>query len=500
MTKKQNELKNALQTLKVNEALRLSKGPTSKDFAFKPPEPSEINSSSVQTNPSLPKPELETNSAWHEPSLSQAKLENGSNQNNSGTIRSQTEMISAQSDPGSKSAEVESISVRGDLGANSSPLPLSPGENIPSAQRSKINSSSDSNNSTGFDLSPFLSGLGTISLVERGEGSFHIPHRIYEFVHKAVDTKVELLVFNCLLRYTLGFQRATCQASQSFISRWTGIAVPNVRKALKSLIDRSFIRRLEEGTISHDSAVYEVPIVTAYLAHDHSRKLGATFVKSSELEKRSDRRDLGSGPPQIPDQINPKSEIDSIPKKERENINKKKTLSHELPIGLQRYFSELLPKQKSERELKAFENLERQFTVDQVEIALGFVQKHGALEDKTPVHSPMAYLSLSIRDVLKRVLEENAASVRRDKTEQQKIIERQRLQQQEDEEAALFRKKEKAFCSAFPTQERQDDLIREICRRQQFSWNPQGQVARSIAIQTWWDELSHADRQAREGV
>ena len=484
MSKKQNELKNAIQSLKVSEALRLSKGQAKKDFAFKPPEQSEIKPISVQADPSLPEPEMKTNSASGELSSKRSQLQNGLDRN----------------DLSVKDAPIEPISAPADLRVKSSPVPPTSDVAEPRSSRSQFDPSSDSKDSTGFDLSPFLSGIGEIQLMERGDGTFHIPHKIYEFVHKAVDTKVELLVFNCLLRYTLGFQRATCQASQSFISRWTGIAVPNVRKALKSLIDRRFIRRLEEGTISHDSAIYELPIVTAYLAYDQSRKLGAAFKKPSEIKKRSDQRDLGSSPPQIRDQNDRRSEIDSISKKEIENKNRNKTLSPELPSSLQNYFSDELPIQKREREWKAFESLKGQFTVEQIERAVVFVRKHGALEDKLPVHSPMAYLALCIGEVLKRAQDEDEILKRRQAMDQRQALESQVRQNEEARNADEFRRKEQAFCRVFPDAQRQEAFVQEICGREQFGWKPQGQIARSIAIQTWWDELSQSDRQAMEVV
>lgn len=455
MSKKQNELKNALQNLKVNEALRLSKG-QAKDFAFRPPEPSEIKSSSAPLEPS--------------PTASQI----------SGS--------SVKTDLNSSESQSISSSGQKKLRSDQSQFPSSRDDNVPRVKPSPIKASSDKSDSTGFDLSPFLTEINKIELVERSEGTFHIPHKIYEFVHKAVDTKVELLVFNCLLRYTLGFQRATCSASQSFISRWTGIAVPNVRKALKSLIERRFIRRLEEGTIAHDSAVYELPIVTAYLAYDQVRKLGAAFTKSPEIEKHSDRNDLGSVSVHISDQIDSGSGINSIPKKEIEN--KDKTLSQKLPLVLRRYFSEQLPALKREREWKVFQSLEEQFDLNQIEQALEFVLRNGALENRASVHSPMAYLSLSIRDVLKKVCEE----ARQQEIKKRELLELEEKRRSEESDALAFKQMESAFCRAFPSAEHQERVIHEICKRERVGWKPQGQVARSIAIQTWWEQLSQQER------
>lgn len=467
MSKKPNELKNALQSLKVSEALRLSKGTATKDFAFKPPEPSEIKPIPDQKN------------------LSPSPTENAA--------------ISAQNNPRSNDALLDSSSERRDPRLERAEIGKSrDGRNLRSKQ-AEMDSRPVKKPVDGFDVTPFAPNVSELELFEHGDGAFHIPHKIYEFVHKAVDTKVELLVFNCLLRYTLGFQRATCQASQSFISRWTGIAAPNVRKALRSLIERKFIRRLEEGTISHDSAVYELPLVTAYLAYDRSRKLTAAF-KKSEIERRLDENVLRSNQPAISDQIERGSEIESIPKKERENKNGNKTLSPTTLVVLEKYFSELAPKQKRERELKAFQDLKGQFEVSQIERALVFVQKYGALEDKAPVHSPMAYLALSIRDVLKYAQEEDAALKRRRDAEQRQALELQARKQQEERETEEFQRKEQAFFRTFPSPDRQEEFIQKICSRQEFGWKPQGQIARSIAIQAWWDELGVQERKSLEVV
>lgn len=478
MSKKTNELKNALQSLKVNEALRLSKGVTSKDFAFRPPEPSQLKPNLDQNNLSSASSEISTTPAPSDLRTKQSQIESPTDQKRLSSNKSPIESSSARRDQEAVSPEInksrEHVERR--------------------SVRPEISSSLDTGTG-GFDVTPFLGVNQKIELVERGEGTFHIPHKIYELVHKAVDTKVELLVFNCLLRYTLGFQRSSCQASQSFISRWTGIAVPNVRKALKSLIEREFIRRLEEGTIVHESAVYELPIVTAYLAYERCRKLGASFTKS-EIEKRLDENDLRSKWVESSDQNKPRTEIDSIPKKERGNKNVNKTRSLEMPDVLANYFAEAMPKQKLEREQKAYLELENQFGAVSIARAFEFLKRHGALEDKKPVHSPMAYLAFSIGDVLRCANAEDEAIKQRQESERRQTSEQEARRRQEEQEAEESRRREKAFCTAFPNVEVQEEFIKKTCGREQFSWKPQGKIARTLAIQTWWDELSVEERRS----
>jgi hypothetical protein len=185
-----------------------------------------------------------------------------------------------------------------------------------------------------FDVTPFIpQSIKTPLVFKEKKGVFAIPHVIFEFRWKAIESKIELMVFDCLLRFTLGFHRANCNASNSFIAEWTGLHAPNVRKALKSLMDSGLIRRLEVGLKNHRASTFEIPIVKAYLS-DRSRseiqKKSMNSGKRSEIDSISDQINLRSNQSQNSDQINLRTEIDLISKKEITNKNTNKTLSAEI--------------------------------------------------------------------------------------------------------------------------------------------------------------------------
>lgn len=167
-----------------------------------------------------------------------------------------------------------------------------------------------------------------------------------------------------------------------------------------------------------------------------------------------------------------------------------------MPIALANYFSDLAPKQKREREQKYFKELTNQFEIVQVDRALEFLQRNGALEDGASVHSPMAYLSLSIRDVLAKVKTEDETQERRRRSERQQQLEQEEKARNDAREAEEAQRRELTFCGVFPNPERQEEVIREMCKKHQFGLKPEGKIARCLAIQSWWDALSGDERKS----
>ena len=442
MGKKVNELKKAIQNLKVSEALRTPAGVATKDFAFKAPG-SEIEASSDETNPRSIQSEMK--------------------------VKSQIQISSDQMNPSPIPAQIEATSEI---------------EKI----RDENNQSSIQSQSKGFDVTPFVpKEFGTFDFIEMGDGVFQIPHKIYEFTHRVIHTKVELLVFNCLLRNTLGFRRSSCKASQSYIARWTGIAAPNVRRALKSLREQLLIIRLEEGTISHESAVYELPIVTTYLKYLQDQKASVEGPHGGGIKSNSDGNNLSSNRSQNSDQINPRSQINLIPKKERLNKEENKSPSQtELSSKtIKDYFSANLPEKRREKDFLKFLDLRKNASEEQIGKALEYVLSDGMVGTNAKPYSPWDYLTHALPEVLQHVIQkENIIASKQKKASdaEEKARARQEQDLRDEEE---YRQKERAFHDAFPKSEQQLETILEFCRQSKIPLNPDSKIARSITIQNW---------------
>jgi hypothetical protein len=115
------------------------------------------------------------------------------------------------------------------------------------------------------DFTSFLPQGTEQILIELSSGTHNIPHKLYEFMFKATESKVELVVFACLVRFTMGFHRSKCRASQSYICEWTGLGSSGVRRGLKTLIRKGLICVDKEASFEAMCSIYELPVVKWYL-------------------------------------------------------------------------------------------------------------------------------------------------------------------------------------------------------------------------------------------
>jgi hypothetical protein len=270
-------------------------------------------------------------------------------------------------------------------------------------------------NEGGFDPKPFLpQSHQALQWRERGQGEFRIPHRINEFTNRVTATRNELLVLNCLLRFSLGFHRSWCEAGYSFICAWTGISdVTNVRKSIRSLMAQGIIQKAREhDCASNAGSVYEVPVVQAYLNYLKARggPGGGEPDPNDNFEPTPEPSPPGDLPSGSATQRaeNPQSRgretltpgVKTPPKKENINKNSKETLSSVLPPELQNYLEKIKAPTKRESELFFLKKILEKYDVADVLISLNHVVEKGTLGAKEKCHSPMKYLSTAIEDVL----------------------------------------------------------------------------------------------------
>lgn len=341
------------------------------------------------------------------------------------------------------------------------------------SKKSEIKVSSDQNdlssNSDDFDFITFAPKGVKVDLVEK-DGEFHIPHRLFEFIHKAVSTKVEILVFSCLLRNTLGYRKPQCQVSQTFIGRWTGIASPNVRRALRELEQSGLIVVKSRGEAHHESAIYEIPLVRAFLKKKNDKKM------------IPDQNDLGSKDAENRDQNNLTSEIKLIPNKEIEKKEERNSLSPEI----ERYFASCGPANKREREWNDFQKLIQDFSEDEIAACLAWIKTHGIPNTGEVCHSPMAFLGHGIQQVLKLVQEASQKKEKHTQAEAEKNRKKAAERALELEEAQRFEQARQVFDSSFrDLAARTQFLSQEVQKRRAIVPLPMD-IAERLVIMDWF--------------
>ena len=72
-------------------------------------------------------------------------------------------------------------------------------------------------------------------------GYFLMDNDLFDAAAKAGFSLVERAVLDCLLRYTRGFQRETCEASASFIAGYAGRSLRGIQQGIASLIRKGVI-------------------------------------------------------------------------------------------------------------------------------------------------------------------------------------------------------------------------------------------------------------------
>jgi len=279
--------------------------------------------------------------------------------------------------------------------------------------------------SNGFDVEIYLPPGVQVEFVEKGTGALFTPHRINEFSIKVVKHKVALIVFQCILRYSLGYNRPTARLSNTFIAKWAGLHTPNVRKGLKELKQMGLIQVVVQGSYSKIT-VYDVPIIRGYLDWKNQKDGGS---------KQSHPNDqIGSF--QSPVRIETNLQVDSFRSLTNKNTKKKTntTLRTELPFKLQDYISTLKPHRQRVDEEYFLNQLIKDYQPDQIEEAFDYVRGHGTVDTQEPVHSPLKYLSYTIETVLSEIKTKKdklrrAEQLRRETEEKQR---REEVQKQRD--------------------------------------------------------------------
>jgi hypothetical protein len=350
----------------------------------------------------------------------------------------------------------------------------------------------------GFDPTPFVPvDKGAVAWREKGSGELRIPHRLYEFAHRVTSTRNELLVFDCLLRFSLGFHRSWCEAGYSFIAAWTGINdITNIKKSLKTLIGAGIVVKAKEhNSASNCGSIYELPVVKGYLEYVATKKDRSRTVETEKYpvgELPTGRLTPGNVTPPAGGQETYGPVGDLPPKKENINKNSKKTLSQERSTDLDAYVDQIKPASKRESEIHFLGKLLSEYSSQDVAMALAYLQRFGVLGRKEECHSPLKYLGSAIEQVLPKAREyqvllnavrDDRSTAKGDKPSAESVSAENRLRT-----IALS-----AFETELPQAE-QDRLLADITRENSVrGYAPPIGVLRGMAALKWFDERNRGN-------
>lgn len=292
------------------------------------------------------------------------------------------------------------------------------------------------------------------------DGFFQIPHEIYQYTQVALRTKNEIRVYNCLLRFSLGFRRDTCEASHSFIAEYIKI---KDEKAIKDIIKRLISRGLIEIARPHDTkssrpTTYRVVKVTEHLTGKIATPQGVNPPHPSGGNSSPGR---GGNPP---------TEVggDLPPKKENSKYTPKEILKNKTLFAL---VEKLVPPARRE---KVFENLNfwvGKFSEEEIISAYEYVSENGMLGSKTKEKpgEPLMYVATAMES-LGAIIRKNKAladlkakqeSLRQQLAEQEMAMEREQARIEEQVRAANNEAME-AFLATFPEEKNRVIVLQKL--------------------------------------
>jgi hypothetical protein len=153
--------------------------------------------------------------------------------------------------------------------------------------------------------------------------------------------------------------------------------------------------------------------------------------------------------------------------------------------ALSEYFGQAsMTPRKRQSELQAYQELRIAFSEGQISACLGHLQANGLPSSGEPCHSPMAFLSKAMGQVLALVevetLKRNESEVRAQRQREAGVA----MARAEQEEEHRQRQREEAFVRAFPTEEQQAEVIARYAG--QFgAFVKQPGILRKLAIGAW---------------
>ncbi len=294
------------------------------------------------------------------------------------------------------------------------------------------------------------------------------------------------MIYLSLFSHSYGFGRNTCDMGLTQLIQFTSLSRNSVRGALERLQETKWIKAISEfeyGGISRKWRVF-CPWEKGCTEHRTYFSPNETAQKSeskndsvkSPQSTFSTERGLNSAPP---------TGSKSDPYKDSIKENIKKSLS---PI--QEYFENLKSEAKRTRERGFFEDLKKDFSENEISEALVYLNEKGDLRTGEKCHSPMAYLSQAISDVLATTTLLKEKRVTRDRLEQEQKQENERIQQEDEKALQEWEKAELAFKQYFPSDEAQLQFVQKFSRERFKNIRPPEKIVKRVAIIEWHKQFN----------
>lgn len=311
-------------------------------------------------------------------------------------------------------------------------------------------------------------------------GYTRIPNNILMRMAEGEFIKSEMQILLVIARFTISFQKRHAPLSKSVLERQTGLRGPAVLQAVASLLEKEMIEKIpgdqyrpnQLGLVFEDDFDFfdrkKNPVVGGTQVHEPTSGLQRTEALSATpapVDLTFQARGAGGT-----------------------HFKDTQTISNELSLStsdqhapLQEYLAGLKPERKRMSERKAYESLKRDYSDEEICEALSGLKRQNP--DGGKYHSPMAYLSVSIEQVLKtlRSVDRDTRRVATVAAREAARAEADEIHKREDEE---WRAREASFLREFPSTEQQRVAIETYSADSPFG----GEVMRrGLAIFRWWE-------------
>ena len=300
------------------------------------------------------------------------------------------------------------------------------------------------------------------------------------------ENPFDFMIYLHLFSKSYGYGRNTCDMGLKHLETFTGLSRNSVKKSLERLVKKRWIKMISDYEYARATRKWRV--FTPY-------ELG--------LSKKPVFEETGSSHDTVTvrhchDMTQTESSVDPLTGSRRDTYkevqerNFKESSLSELPEKLRKYFSELKPQSKRESEWQAFLEIQKDFKPTDIADCLAYLQESGILGGAT-CHSPLAYLAKAMSEILATV-ESTRERKRRIVETASRAEEAIRVQERESaREAQEWEEKERAFNRAFPGEDRQIEVVTELCRGMPF--RAKSQAGRTYAVGEWWDRLNRYEKQ-----
>ncbi|MFH1727083.1 MAG: replication protein [Pseudomonadota bacterium] len=353
-------------------------------------------------------------------------------------------------------------------------------------------------------------------------GYTKLPNKLLIVILSGKISRSETAIVLLILRLTVSFQRRQVNLSKRAIAKITGLQCSTVLKSIENLISLNIIEKeAGDNKSSNKYAISEYIDLPGKEEKDEN-KANADLTNNKNKRKIINIKEgrPKSKPPEDKNKIKaksiasgwadstPRGWVDSAPqggsiphprvgqfhtpgwvdftphiKDNIRKINNKNTLSL-TPRVFRKYFEDLKPKLKKEREFNFYKKLKEDYSEQEIVDCFVYLEKHGIPNSRDPCHSPMAFLASSMDTVLK-IVNKHENRERMEKNKMAKVLEFRKVEEDKNKDRKLkIKKAREAFEKKVPI-DQQENLIESIANKKFGKIRPPGNILRDLVIWEW---------------